>query len=287
MPLCFFASDIHGEEERYRKLFARIKLDRPEAVFLGGDLLPNAYLMAFSNAPTHKDFVNYFIVENFNKIKKDCGGYYPRVFLILGNDDGRFLEAAFLDAAVRGAWEVAHMMRASFGKYSVYGYSYVPPTPFPLKDFEKYDVSRYVDPGCVSPEEGMRSFPVSEWELKSSTIEKDLKILAGSDDLTNAIFLFHSPPYKTDLDRAALDGIMIDYAPVDVHIGSVAIRRFIEERQPLLTLHGHVHESTRMTGKWRQTLGRTTMFAGATDSSELSLVQFDPDDPSSAVRMLI
>jgi len=30
----------------------------------------------------------------------------------------------------------------------------VPPTPFLLKDWEKYDVSAYVDPGCVSPEEG-------------------------------------------------------------------------------------------------------------------------------------
>lgn len=42
------------------------------------------------------------------------------------------------------------------------------------------------------------------------------------------------------------------YAPMDVHVGSIALRRFIEARQPLLTLHGHVHESARLTGSWHQ-----------------------------------
>jgi len=35
-------------------------------------------------------------------------------------------------------------------------------------------------------------------------------------------------------------------------VGSIAVRRFIEERQPLLTLHGHIHESARLTGDWRE-----------------------------------
>jgi len=40
--------------------------------------------------------------------------------------------------------------------------------------------------------------------------------------------VLHSPPYDTGLDRAALDGRSVDHAPLDVHVGSIAIRRFIE-----------------------------------------------------------
>ena len=35
---CFFASDLHGDEVRYGKLFHAILDDPPGAVFLGGDL---------------------------------------------------------------------------------------------------------------------------------------------------------------------------------------------------------------------------------------------------------
>ena len=59
-------------------------------------------------------------------------------------------------------------------RFQVYGYSFVPPTPFQLKDWERYDVSRFVDPGCVSPEEGMRTIPVSDQEQRFTTIQKDL-----------------------------------------------------------------------------------------------------------------
>jgi len=38
--LALFASDLHGREDRYLKLLAAIRAERPAAVFLGGDLLP-------------------------------------------------------------------------------------------------------------------------------------------------------------------------------------------------------------------------------------------------------
>ena len=161
----------------------------------------------------------------------------------------------------------------------MFGYAYVPPTPFHLKDWERYDVSRYVDPGCVSPEEGRRSVPVPEHEVRRRTIRDDLETLVKTAaDLSDAIFLFHTPPYRTKLDRAALDGKMIDHAPLDVHVGSIAVERFIRDRQPLLTLHGHVHESTRITGAWRDRMGRTEMFNAAHHGPELALVRFDTED---------
>ena len=40
-------------------------------------------------------------------------------------------------------------------------------------------------------------------------------------------------------------------------VGSEAVHRFIECRQPLMTLHGHIHESPDVSGVWRARLGRT------------------------------
>ncbi len=207
--------------------------------------------------------------------------------MVLGNDDPRSEEAAVLDAASRHVWEYVHNSRKQFGDYSVYGYSYVPPTPFSLKDWERYDVSRFVDPGCVHPEDGVLSVAVPEHILQWSTIQNDLDSLARDAHLHNAVFLFHSPPYKTRLDRASLDGKMVDHVPLDVHVGSIAMQRFIETRQPLVTLHGHVHESARLTGTWRDRIGRTHAFSAAHDGPELALVRFDLEDLENATRELL
>jgi Icc-related predicted phosphoesterase len=99
--------------------------------------------------------------------------------------------------------------------------------------------------------------------------------------------LFHAPPHQTKLDRAALDGKMVDHVPLDVHVGSIAIRRFIEARQPLLTLHGHVHESARLTGSWQDRINRTLMLSAAHDGPELALVRFELERLEAATRRLI
>jgi hypothetical protein len=169
----------------------------------------------------------------------------------------------------------------------VRGLACLPPTPFALKDWERYDVSRYVDPGCVAPEAGRRTIPVEVDGTAVRTIEEDLRLLAADDPLDRTVFLFHSPPYQTVLDRASLDGVTVDSAPVDVHVGSVAIASFIEARQPLATLHGHVHESIRLTGAWHQRLGRTHLFGAAHDGPELAVVRFDLTDLDGARRDLI
>ena len=184
-------------------------------------------------------------------------------------------------------WKYVHNSKVRLSDYSVYGYSFVPPSPFQLKDWEKYDVSRHVDPGSVSPEEGLRSRTSESQNSKHQTINQDIKKLVGNDDLSEAIILFHSPPYKTNLDRAALDGKMVDHVQLDVHVGSIAIRRFIEERQPLVTLHGHIHESARLTGSWQDRIGRTRMFTAAHDGPELAVILFNMSDLGKAERILL
>jgi Icc-related predicted phosphoesterase len=279
---CLFATDLHGHRDRYEKLFEAIGNKSPLAVFLGGDLLPSPW-----RADPDEHFVRDYLAVGFRRLREQLGDDYPQIFLILGNDDGKVEEEVFLDEAFGSLWSYAHGRRLALEDFTVYGYSFVPPTPFMLKDWEKYDVGGHIPPGCVPPEEGWRSVPVPEHLIRHSRILGDLEELAGKDSLGRAIFLFHTPPYDTNLDRAALDGKMVDHVPLDTHVGSVAVRRFIEKQQPFITLHGHIHESVRLTGSWRQRLGKTYLFGGAHDGPELALVSFDLDDPERAERQLL
>ncbi|MCK9459833.1 MAG: metallophosphoesterase [Proteobacteria bacterium] len=280
MERWFFASDLHGREDRYGKLFDAIGREAPGAVLLGGDLLPG--LAGFS-APTFVDF----LADGLAGLRRALGDAYPRVLAIPGNDDPAAAVEELRGSAFDGVLELIDGEGVTVGGRTVFGYACVPPSPFALKDFERYDVSRFVDPGAISPEEGIRSGPAEESDVRYGTIAGDLEALVGEAVLGEAVLLLHSPPYGTKLDRAALDGRMIDGVPLDVHVGSIAVRRLIESRQPRLTLHGHVHESARITGAWRDAIGRTHMLSAAHDGPELALVRFDPADLDNATRELL
>ncbi|MCD4818572.1 MAG: metallophosphoesterase [Candidatus Cloacimonetes bacterium] len=287
MDLCFFVSDLHGQKDRYEKLFAEILKDKPSLVLFGGDLLPsfNSYMNSINDVK--EDFITDYLASNFSKLQNEMGKRYPLVCMILGNDDQRSEEKSLIESGKNGLWEYIHNRKISFKNYNIYGYSFVPPTPFMLKDWEKYDVSRFVDVGCVDPQEGYRTFSVSDYEIKYSTIKEDIENLVKSDNLQNSIFLFHSPPYQTHLDRAALDGLSFDHAPLDVHVGSIAIKRFIEQKQPYITLHGHIHESSRITGYWKQKIVKTNLFSAAYEKPELAIVKINMENPDATERILM
>jgi Icc-related predicted phosphoesterase len=281
---CFFVSDLHGRSTRYRALWSRAIAERPQALFLGGDLVPSGWA---ATVPGASDFIREDLASGFRELRDALGSAYPRVFIILGNDDPRSEEEALQEGEGEGLWTYVHARSAELAGRRVYGYACVPPTPFLMKDWERYDVGRHVPPGSVSPEEGFRSVPEEDHRIRWATIRNDLEELVGSDPVGDAVFLIHSPPHGTLLDRVAEDGKAVEHVPLDLHVGSVAVRRFIEERQPLLTLHGHIHESARLTGSWRDRLGRTHLFSAAHDGPELALVRFRLDDLGSASRELV
>lgn len=287
MTTCFFVSDLHGQLHHYQKLFEIIADEKPAGVFLGGDLLPTGLTPGVQVTVPGGTFIGGFFLPNFLKLKEQLESAYPRIFVILGNDDVRQEERDLIEGDNTGLWDYIHEKKVDFGGFTVYGYANVPPSPFRLKDWEKYDISRYVDPACIPPEAGWRSVPIPENEAKYATIQNDLEYLVGNDDLSKAVMLFHTPPYQTNLDRAALDGQRVDHVPLDLHVGSVAVKKLIETRQPLITLHGHIHESARLTGWWRARIGRTHLFSAAHDGPELALVRFDPENPEDAWRELI
>jgi Icc-related predicted phosphoesterase len=75
--------------------------------------------------------------------------------------------------------------------------------------------------------------------------------VAGLADVSRAVFNFHAPPIDSTLDTCPLLDASTDPPsqvvrggqPVLYGAGSMAVRQALESHQPLLGLHGHIHES--------------------------------------------
>jgi Icc-related predicted phosphoesterase len=79
------------------------------------------------------------------------------------------------------------------------------------------------------------------------TIRDDLNRLPKPLSNKKAIYVMHSPPFGTKLD----------FIQGEKSAGSRSIKAFIEENQPLLTLHGHIHESPEISGAYFDRIGET------------------------------
>jgi Icc-related predicted phosphoesterase len=90
------------------------------------------------------------------------------------------------------------------------------------------------------------------WKTERETSESELRamIMKMIDRLErpeNAIFNIHVPPHATPLDQCPkldedLRPVSSGGNPVMTSAGSTAVRELIEAHQPLLGLHGHIHE---------------------------------------------
>jgi Icc-related predicted phosphoesterase len=119
-------------------------------------------------------------------------------------------------------------------------------------------------------------------ELDEEEIYTRLKRLVDQvEEPQRAILNVHVPPYESSLDTAfevdeELRYVMKGGRPHEVPTGSSAVRQIIEEAQPLLSLHGHIHESRGVT-----TIGRTVAINPGSDygSGHLDgcLVHLGPD----------
>lgn len=91
------------------------------------------------------------------------------------------------------------------------------------------------------------------WNSPRECSEEELwerieKVVSQIRDVDRSVFCFHCPPYDSQIDHAPK--LKPDFTPVYAHgrplmvpVGSKSVRRAIEKHQPLLCLHGHIHES--------------------------------------------
>jgi Icc-related predicted phosphoesterase len=103
-------------------------------------------------------------------------------------------------------------------------------------------------------------------ELDEEEIYSRLRVLVDQlEDPAGAIFNIHVPPRDSSLDTAFEVDEELRYVtrggrPHEIATGSSAVRQIIEEAQPLLSLHGHIHESKGVT-----TIGRTVAINPGSD----------------------
>ena len=86
-------------------------------------------------------------------------------------------------------------------------------------------------------------------ELDDDELERRIdKLAAQVTRPERAIFNLHVPPARTAIDKApALDGslkpVVKGGAVVMQSVGSEGVRRLLAKHEPMLGLHGHIHES--------------------------------------------
>ncbi len=260
----FFTSDLHGQGALYEQLVALVAAHRPAALLLGGDLAPHG--AGVDGVRRQRLFLQGFFVEFARRLREVAQGL--ELLVLMGNDDWS-VNQDVLEAHDGALWRALHGRVVKVDGVEVAGLSWVPITPFGMKDWERWEDAAEEDPPRL---DGWRSHvggvePMSfDPARRSPTIAGALEELAAQAG-PGALYVLHSPPRDTHCDLIG----------ARVHVGSRAIRTFVERRQPPLVLSGHIHESPRVSGAWRDRIGRTVVVnPGQFGTVRLCGAWFDP-----------
>lgn len=273
MPDWFFTSDLHGHSGLYEQVMAHTATRTPQAVILGGDLCPHSG--GADGVKRQRIFLEGFLVEFARRLKEAAPGV--ELLLLMGNDDWRANHDC-LEKHDGTLWRVLHERAVRVGGVRVAGMSWVPITPFAMKDWERWEDGGEESPlrldGFVSEGESLSPHRFDPAH-RSPTIAESLEKLAGLSAPRDTVMVLHSPPRDTACDVMASG----------IHVGSRAIRSFLETHQPPLVLSGHIHESPRISASWRDTIADSIVVnPGQFGSSRLSGVWFDPERIGATLR---
>jgi Icc-related predicted phosphoesterase len=275
MKLCY-AADLHGHPSHYAELLALVKSEDADALLLGGDLLPRK-----GHHHSSLEMQQIFVRNEFRvfaeKIREEASAF---LCAILGNDDWAGTVPLFRELESEG---LVKMLDGNYtaldDRTALYGYSFVPPTPFLLKDFEKRDLRNDASPDGLRRIYVTKDGRVQEEDEKAffsyrSSIEEDLAAWNPPKGCIRSVCIMHGPPFGTMLDRL-YDG---------QSAGSRAVRRFIQNEQPLITLHGHIHESPSVSGSFVEKIDGTLSVNPGQTGERLSAVLFDSEAPAETIR---
>ncbi len=248
-----YTSDLHGEIRLYQELLALTISSSADIIALGGDLLPSfpPSKRYEDMVPNQKTFIDQFLSLFLKRIIDTTT--VKQVFLISGNWDLGY--PYLFKEPVEGIIDLNQESYRIKNGYELIGYPFVPPTPFRPKDYEKMD-----DPESAWPPQKNPSYirtsdqmdqltPIDPYLFlrQRETIREDLDRLPKPLHQKRAIYIMHSPPFGTRLD-------LIQRGK---SAGSRSIKALIEEHQPFLTLHGHIHESPDLSGTYIDRIGET------------------------------
>jgi uncharacterized protein len=279
VSLLLFATDLHGHLASYREL-VRLALEEADcrALVLGGDLFPRpGDLQGRTPSRPQARFVSEELGPLFRKLRVKR----PEVWIggLLGNDDLPGAQGALDALGSEGLWRSLHLERHRLGEFAgrelwIAGYSGVPVTPFRLSDWDRpdhpgWEPARAPRAPLVSDAEGRLVETTSEALLGRPSIAEELEQVASLGDMKRTICVAHSPP--------AGSGLGLMHGGRD--IGSQALRAWIAAQQPPLTLHGHVHESPRQSGRTHAQIGATRSCNPGDSRRKLRALWIDLRDP--------
>jgi len=245
-----FVTDIHGSTTVFRKVLNAAKILNTDYLVLGGDLAGKGVLPLYRQGDKYYDINGTsFEKSEVEQIKKN--GYY-----IYSVDDKKELENL---TPIDVDKIYAKFIEEQFVSWFEVIKNKIPNTPiiwnfgnddplFVEEIFKKHNVevkdifeldnssSPLLVVNCsYTNETPYKSFRiVPDYLLFNKAEEKIKEALTHS---SNLIFNFHAPPYNTKIDKTIVNGKW-------EHVGSRSVRDLIEKYQPLLGLHGHVHESS-------------------------------------------
>jgi Icc-related predicted phosphoesterase len=273
VPEWFFTSDLHGQTDFYEQALAAAVEGRARAVLLGGDLCPHAG--GADGVRRQRLFLEGTLVEFACRLREALPG--STLLLLMGNDDWSDNQSV-LDGHDGDLWRVIHERATIVDGVPVAGLSWVPITPFGMKDWDRWEDGEPESPprldGWRSRDGALHAFAFEPGH-RSPTIAEALGGLATLSRPGDTVYVLHSPPRDTACDT------MMGGA----HVGSRAIRAFVERHAPPLVLSGHIHEAPRVSGAWRDRLGATTIVnPGQFGSPRLCGAWFDPARPAETLR---
>ncbi len=270
----FFATDVHGSERLFRKFLNAARVYSVPILILGGDITGKAIVPCIRQGGTYtcrlmgSDYTASTQAE-LEEIYRliNYSGFYPRPMepeeVTRLQNDPAYHEQVFLDtvlSTVKSWLEIAYekLRGQNVTCYMMAGNDDPPQVAEILSASE---VIINADEKCLSLDEDHEMISLgysnptpwnTERELSEDQLMEKLATLATAvKSPQNLVANLHAPPYDSRLDTAP--ELKEDFQihtqmgqPILVPVGSKAVRAFIEQSQPLLGLHGHVHESGGM-----------------------------------------
>ena len=275
----FFATDIHGSEVCWRKFLNSAEHYKADVVILGGDMTGKALvpIVDDGNGRWHAT-----LLENRQDLDGEDAvaafeeavcrrGYYP--FRTTPDELSELSASEERWHALFDQHMIATVERWMTMADERLGGSGARVFVCPGND-DQFEIDAVVEASSTVELGEGRVVDIDDFQLVSSgwanrtpwdtyreEDEPDLRhrfdamLSHVTADPERTIFSLHCPPYDTGLDEApqlTADMKLKDAGKSTVPVGSTAVREVIEEHQPVLSLHGHIHEA-RATKR----LGRT------------------------------
>jgi Icc-related predicted phosphoesterase len=287
-----YGSDFHGSEAVFRKFLASGLQYKANALMVGGDVTGKAMVPVihqgggrYQSSLFGEDKTSS-TPDELENLKKSISnvGFYP---IVLEQDEAQELESDPAKMGVRFEQEMCQRVRDWMklaeeklvpqkvtlyfmaGNDDLYSIDKVVEE---FKDIRNPDMKHFELQGGYEVV-GLSNANLTPWlcarDIEESELTAKLDILAGMiEKPERTVAIIHVPPIGSGLDTCPdldknLKIITQGGQVVMKSAGSPAVKAFIEKVQPMLTLHGHIHESP---GHVRN--GRTLMINAGSEYAE-------------------